>query len=178
MGYIKKVCLLGDPAVGKTSLIQRYVYDLFDEKYLSTIGTKPSVKNLVHGDNEVILTIWDIAGQETFQNVHNSYFNGAAGAILVCDITRPETIGSLTHWSHRFHSATKDSPVVLVSNKWDMLEDGPDSPEDTPGPGSLKIEQDILSFSKIEGCEYIRASAKEKLNIEAIFTTLVKQIMK
>ena len=170
MGYIKKICLLGDPAVGKTSLVQRYVYDRFDEKYLSTIGTKPSVKNMTYKDLEVALTIWDIAGQETFQNVHNSYFNGASGAILVCDITRPETVDSLTHWSHRFHQSAPDGHIILVSNKWDLVD------REEEGE-TLNKEKDILEFSKFERCAYIKASAKDNMNIEDIFTALVEKIM-
>ena len=170
MGYIKKVCLLGDPAVGKTSLVQRYAYDRFDDKYLSTIGTKPSVKNVTYKDDEVPLTIWDIAGQETFQNVHNSYFNGASGAILVCDICRPETIESLTHWSHRFHRSAHEAPIILVSNKWDLVEEEEEKV-------SLNLEKDILSFLKQEECVYIRSSAKDNMNIEDIFRNLVEKIM-
>jgi small GTP-binding protein len=170
MGYIKKVCLLGDPAVGKTSLVQRYVYDRFDDKYLSTIGTKPSVKNLTHKDEEVTLTIWDIAGQETFQNVHNSYFNGASGAILVCDISRSETIESLTHWTHWFHQSANEAPIILVSNKWDLVESEEEGVK-------LNMEKDILSFLKLDDCVYMRASAKENMNIEEIFKTLVEKIM-
>jgi small GTP-binding protein len=168
MGFIKKVCLLGDPAVGKTSLVQRYVYDKFDEKYLSTIGTKPSVKVLEHKGTEVTLTIWDIAGQETFQNVHSSYFKGAAGAVMVCDIMRPETVKNLTHWSHRFHEAVPDSPIVLVSNKWDLIEEGSEM---------IGIEKEITSFAQMEDCVYIRSSAKDGTNVDEMFQTLTDMIL-
>lgn len=159
---------MGDPAVGKTSLVQRYVYDKFDERYLSTIGTKPSVKVIDHNGTEVTLTIWDIAGQETFQNMHSSYFKGAAGAILVCDILRPGTVESLAHWSHRFHQTSPNGQMVLVSNKWDIVENE---------ASVLSTEKEVITFSKENGCVYLKASAKENRNVEEIFVTLVGKIM-
>jgi len=159
MGFIKKVCLLGDPAVGKTSLINRYVHNRFDDKYLATIGTKPSVKAMDLDGLKMDLTIWDIAGQENFQNVHNSYFRGAQGAIVVCDITRRETIENLPHWVGRFLAASPGKPIIIVSNKWDLVDGGTDT----------KAEQMILEFSQHGGIEQMRSSAKDGSNVEAMF---------
>jgi len=100
----KKICLLGDPAVGKTSLIHRYVYDVFDDKYLSTIGAKiTKKKNVVEIPGarfnvEITLLVWDIAGQMKFGNVHQSYYKGAEGALVVADITRSETFEHIVNW--------------------------------------------------------------------------------
>ena len=95
----KKVCLLGSFAVGKTSLVERFVHNRFDEKYLTTIGVKISQKALPpiesKRDRQMIqhtFLIWDIAGLEKFDSVEMSYFRGAAGALVVADLTRPETI--------------------------------------------------------------------------------------
>ena len=91
----KKVCLLGDFAVGKTSLVRRFVLNIFEDRYLSTIGVKVSRKTVVTpgpGDLiELTLMLWDLAGSEEFDQVRASYLRGASGAVLVCDLTRPET---------------------------------------------------------------------------------------
>ena len=92
----KKICLLGDFAVGKTSLVQRFVYALFDDKYISTIGVKVSRKTVVlPREDEVVeltLMLWDLAGSEEFGRVRASYLRGAVGAVLVCDVTRPHDL--------------------------------------------------------------------------------------
>ena len=94
----KKICLLGSFAVGKTSLIERFVYNRYDEKYLTTIGVKISQKVLAPIDDpqggrmiQHTFLIWDIAGLEKFDKVVKNYFRGAAGALAVADLTRPES---------------------------------------------------------------------------------------
>ncbi len=83
-----KICLLGDYAVGKTSLVRRFVYNMFEDKYLSTIGVKVSRKVVAvpRGDDvvELVLMLWDLAGSEEFDSVRASYLRGAAGALVVC----------------------------------------------------------------------------------------------
>lgn len=167
MGFIKKVCLLGEPAVGKTSLIARYVHDRFDERYLATIGTKPSVRTVDVGGRSVDLTIWDIAGQEDFQNVHASYFRGAQGAILVCDVTRPKTAEALPHWERRFCAVAPKATIVLVSNKWDLV-----SGEDPPRAEALMSE-----FAKARGIRQYRACAKDGSNVGPIFEGLARSMV-
>ena len=94
----KKIVVIGDAAVGKTSLIKRYVKDEFDDRYLNTIGAKVMKKSV--GVNkpdtgEIVdlkMILWDIAGQESFDTVKKAYYRGASGAIVVCDNTRRETM--------------------------------------------------------------------------------------
>ena len=96
----KKICLLGDFSVGKTSLINRFVYDRFDERYLSTIGVKVTRKELAPRQGRPAhLLIWDMAGSEDFSGVRNNYLQGASGALLVCDLTRANTLDSLTNYT-------------------------------------------------------------------------------
>ena len=106
---IKKICLIGSGEVGKTSLIKRYILDIFDDKYLRTLGTKVSKKELIldypQKDRKLNLTllIWDIMGQATFRSLlQDSYFFGAAGALAVCDSTRAQTLDSLEEWVASF----------------------------------------------------------------------------
>ena len=100
----KKIVVLGDPAVGKTSLIRRFVINAFDDKYLTTIGAKIVKKEVqlrsggAKPDIDVTLMIWDVAGQKTLGNVKQAYYRGSEGAIIVCDITRRETLLSTIDW--------------------------------------------------------------------------------
>src|SRR5512137_2984989 len=98
-----KICLLGDYAVGKTSLVRRFVYNLFEDKYLSTIGVKVSRKVVAvpRGDEvvELVVMLWDLAGSEEFDSVRASYLRGASGALLVCDITQRSTLASLPDYA-------------------------------------------------------------------------------
>ncbi|MBN1937012.1 MAG: GTP-binding protein [Anaerolineae bacterium] len=126
-----KICLIGDFAAGKTSLIRRFVYAIFDDKYLSTIGVKvsrktiPLVRQHASGGEDVVemtMMLWDLAGSEEFDRVRSSYLRGAAGAILVCDLTRPETLDSLPGYANDLWSASPGARLVLAANKCDLTE--------------------------------------------------------
>ncbi|MCP5099231.1 MAG: GTP-binding protein, partial [Chloroflexi bacterium] len=91
----KKICLLGDFAVGKTSLIRQYVEGKFDDRYLSTIGVKISRKTLKRDAMTLNLLIWDLAGGDNQNQIQATYLRGAVGALMVCDLTRTETIDAI-----------------------------------------------------------------------------------
>jgi len=95
----EKVVLLGDAAVGKTSLIRRFVHASFDERYISTLGTNISKKTVTvegpRGPLEIVQTIWDVVGQADFQSVQRFALKGSRGLVLVCDSTRYETFDEL-----------------------------------------------------------------------------------
>jgi small GTP-binding protein len=124
--YQKKICLLGDPAVGKTSLIRRFVEDTFEENYVSTIGTNVLSKlvNLYFPETgettKIKLLIWDIAGQKSISDIHASYFHGAEGALIVCDITRKETLEHLPDWIYQYRKISDNSAFVVLANKSDL----------------------------------------------------------
>ena len=122
----KKVCLLGDFAVGKTSLLRRFVYNLFSDKYISTIGVKVSRKTVTipRTDDVIELTmmLWDLGGSEEFNQVRTSYLRGAAGAILVCDLTRPETLDSVWVYADEMFSVSADAQLILAANKRDLAD--------------------------------------------------------
>jgi len=122
----KKVCLLGDFAVGKTSLVRRFVYNLFNDKYLSTIGVKVSRKAVAiprqDGVVELNMILWDLAGSEEFEQLRDSYLRGAAGAVLVCDLTRPETLESLHSYAEDLLRVSPGARLVLAANKHDLTD--------------------------------------------------------
>ena len=165
---IKKICLLGDPAVGKTSLIRRFVFDMFDDKYITTIGTKVT-KKTVEVDREVptgnmhvkiTLLIWDILGQREYQRLHPVYYQGAEGALIVCDSTRKETIGNLATWVTSFKNVVGNVPVVFLINKSDLVD-----PE--------KFDRsEIDNLSRLHHAPYLPTSAKNGLNVERAFITV------
>src|SRR6266536_64204 len=108
-----KVCLVGEAAVGKTSLIRRFVLDNFDDKYIQTLGTKVSKKELTSavpdssGELKIDMTIWDIMGQKGFRELlKEAYFYGARGILAVCDVTRRKTLDDLDDWIEGVYSVT------------------------------------------------------------------------
>ncbi len=121
----KKICLLGDFAVGKTSLVRRFVYDRFDDKYISTIGVKVSRKTVaVPRDDEIVeltMMLWDLAGSEEFSRVRASYLRGLSGAILVCDLTRSKTLEDLIIYVRDLQDINPTAKIIIAANKGDLL---------------------------------------------------------
>jgi small GTP-binding protein len=122
----KKMILLGDGAVGKTSLIRRFVVDKFDDKYILTIGSKIMAKAIqIESDNEVFylkLQIWDILGQKGYSKLHESSFKGADGVMMVADITRKETLESIrSYWLAEVRNIVGNVPFIILANKSDLI---------------------------------------------------------
>lgn len=161
--YILKLCLLGDGAVGKTSLVRRFVFDVFDDKYLMSFGTKVSKKTIAMADASVDLMIWDILGQRTYASLHAAYYKGAVGALAVCDFTRPETLKSLKSWIGSFRSVVGEMPVLILGNKADL-----DKAYSLP---------ELKSYGESVGCEVLETSAKTGLNVENAFLRIGERVM-
>jgi small GTP-binding protein len=119
-----KVCLLGDYAVGKTSLVRRFVYNMFEDRYLSTIGVKVSRKvvALARGDEivELTLMLWDLAGSEEFDAVRASYLRGAMAGLIVCDLTQPASLATATQYADQIRAVNPKASLALVANKLDL----------------------------------------------------------
>jgi small GTP-binding protein len=157
-----KVCFIGDAGVGKTSLIKRYVLDVFDDRYIATIGTKVTKKIVdVDGQVKVMMLVWDIMGQKGFRELlREAYFFGAHGAIAVCDLTNKETLEELRYWIKALTDVAGDVPIVFAGNKVDLEND------------RVIKEQDLQELaSKYKGKAYL-TSAKTGQNVEAAFKTL------
>lgn len=124
--YSKKVCLLGDFAVGKTSLARRFAYNLFEERYISTIGVRVSRKTLAvpveRNVVELTMILWDLAGSEEFNEISLSYLRGVAGAVLVYDLTRANTFAQLYNYVLNLYKVNPKAKLVVAGNKVDLVE--------------------------------------------------------
>ncbi|UCG69526.1 MAG: GTP-binding protein [Thermoplasmata archaeon] len=128
MAVKKKIVLLGDSAVGKTSLIRRFVFDQFEDSYTSTIGSKVTMKEFTlkrtNENVDVKFMIWDIIGREGYHALHSRTFVGVEGAILVADITRKETIENLErYWIPLLFKIVENVPLVFACNKSDLKDE-------------------------------------------------------
>jgi small GTP-binding protein len=124
-----KVCLVGDPAVGKTALARRFVLDEFSDRYLTTIGTKVTKKEVrverpaQDAVIELSMSVWDIMGQEGFRELlRDAYFIGAHGVLAVADLTRRETLDNLPAWIDAVDRTVGVVPVVVALNKADLAD--------------------------------------------------------
>ncbi len=117
---IRKVCLLGDGGVGKTSLIGRYVLNTYSEEYVRSIGTRVSKKVIEYKDTQLTLMIWDVLGQKSQKSLHAAYYRGANGVLLVCDNAREDTLLHLPVWKRDLEEVTGPIPSVTIINKSDL----------------------------------------------------------
>ena len=160
--YIKKVALIGDSAVGKTSLIRRFVIDVFDDKYIATIGAKVSKRDVEYTlpDKTIYLTLmmWDILGQHDYKKMRVQGLTGAHGVILVTDLTRPETIKTAEQfWLPEIKEILGGAVLVLVGNKMDAAGNS------SEGANSLK------ALGAKTNSPVILSSAKTGENVESVF---------
>ena len=171
ISYSKKILLLGDPSVGKTSLIKKFVYDKFDDNYISTLGTKVTHKQVFIDDPEkevkyqINFLIWDMMGQKEYRLFHSVAYQGAMGAIIVSDITRHETLDNIPDWISSLFKVTGDIPLVLIGNKNDLLSKKQFEFLD------LKVSGDLFNAS------VFLTSAKTGLNVEKAFLALGEGII-
>jgi small GTP-binding protein len=159
----KKVCLLGDFSVGKTSLVRRFVEGRFDDKYLSTIGVRISRKTLPSADGLLHLLLWDLAGAQEF-NTQSSYLVGVAAALIVCDLTRAETLGSCAKYVHQVRALNVAAPLVLVGNKADLTAE------------RAIMEEDLRACGETQGGDYVLTSAKTGTGVELAFDLLARKL--
>ncbi|MCI0487345.1 MAG: GTP-binding protein [Blastocatellia bacterium] len=167
----KKVCMVGSSAVGKTSLVSRFVESIFSDKYLTTVGVKIDKKivRLQYPDREegeeVMLMLWDLAGEDEFLQLRMSYLRGTAGYLLVADGTRRVTIEKAFDLKKRVEGELGRIPFVLALNKHDLEDEWDVS------------ETEVEGFSQI-GWPVVKTSAKTGEGVEELFSNLVGRMMR
>lgn len=159
-----KICMLGAFAVGKTSLVRRYVDSIFDDKYQTTIGVKISKHALTVDNEQMQLLLWDIEGKDTFTDVNTSYLRGAAGVVLVADGTRPQSIDDLIEIHSTIHEHILNIPVVIMLNKKDLID-------------NWQVNTTKLEIIKDAGWVLFETSAKTGEGVEESFYKLAEDIL-
>lgn len=159
-----KVSLLGEGMVGKTSLKNRVITGKFTDLYLTTLGVDFGIHNLKIEGREIQLAIWDIAGQKNFSTIRNGYFEGSNGAIVVFDVTRPETLTKIKdNWIVPFFKKVEDQlPLLILANKIDLEKERNISKDQIKN--YLKVVKAELELPE-ESLPYIETSVKDGTNV-------------
>ena len=166
--YRFKIVVVGDYAVGKTTLIINFTEKTFRGMYVPTVGVQFTKKTAKLNGNDVELTIWDIAGQEKFAKVRKTFYENAAGFIIVYDLTRKSTLENIKNWYTDVVENTGEIPCVLIGNKND-LKDKREVNEDSVNEIIKKSDMEVeLSFE---------TSAKTGIKVENGFFSLISLLI-
>jgi hypothetical protein len=160
----KKICMLGPFAVGKTSLVARFVSSMFSDKYQTTIGVKIDKKSLQIGGTVVNLLLWDMSGQDEFHKLRPSYLRGASGYLLVVDGTRRATLEQVFALQQSITTTLGKVPFVLVLNKADLVDE-------------WELDQEAMAAVTAKNWMVITSSAKTGQGVEEAFLMLTKSML-
>lgn len=160
----RKICMLGAFSVGKSSLVRRYVDNLFSDVYTTTIGVRIDKKVVQLSDQAMSLVLWDIHGEDSYQSVLTAYFRGMAGYLLVIDPTRPYSVDTAAALKSLIDTELGPKPFVLVMNKCDLKEEWQITTKDLPS----WTEEAVLIQE---------ASAKNDVDVNAVFQALAESLI-
>ncbi len=163
MSIHRKICLIGEFGVGKTSLVARYVRSIFSDKYHTTVGVKIDKKAVLVGDEEVTLVLWDLAGESAVSALKVSLVKGSAGFILVADGTRRDTLLATPRLRKEVAGILGEVPFILAINKVDL-------------PDWTVTSADIEEF-RASGWDVRLTSAKDGEGVEDIFADLASRLL-
>ena len=166
--YVFKITIIGEPAVGKTSLVKKFVTEKFSEEYKSTMGANIYLKNVDIAGNRIKLTLWDLAGQDKWSQMQDVYFQGSQGCLLVYDVTRRVTLSKIeTRWLPELEKYVKEPEfqTILVANKMDLENK------------EVTHEDGIELQKRVKAKEFIETSAKTGEKVDEAFTNLAKLLI-
>jgi small GTP-binding protein len=160
----KKICMLGSFAVGKTSLIRRFVESIYSDAYHTTVGVKVDKKVIRHNNSDITLVLWDLYGEDEFQEMRWSYLRGTAGYLLVADGTRRNTLEKAFQLQQRVREELGEIPFIFVINKADLVED-------------WELDPAMESQLTARNWTILRSSAKTGENVEEAFSQLTRKML-
>lgn len=160
----KKICMLGGFAVGKTSLVSRYVRSVFSDKYLTTVGVKVDKKTLTVDGRDLTMMLWDVFGQDDYQAVQPSHLRGMSGYLLVVDGTRRATMQTARDLHQKALGTVGPLPFLLLLNKSDLA-------------AEWDVDEQALFQLAEEGWRILKTSARTGAGVEVAFETLAREML-
>ncbi|MBD3353541.1 MAG: GTP-binding protein [Candidatus Lokiarchaeota archaeon] len=160
-----KICLLGDGAVGKTSLVYRFIENRFSTDFKSTLGVNLLKRKVQVDDNTVSVQIWDLGGQEAYKKLRKLYLEGSQGGLVVFDKTNQNSFDNLDDWVDSFKQSQEDAPMILIGNKIDLKD-------------QIKVaEKDAKEYAEAHNMSYISTSAKTGEKVDEAFKALIREVI-
>ncbi len=156
--------MLGSFAVGKTSLVRRYVESIYNEVYQTTVGVKVDKKVLQVDSTEVTLVLWDLYGEDEFQKMRWSYLRGSAGYLLVADGTRRATLEKALALEQKVREEAGNIPFIFIVNKCDLVQE-------------WELDPSLEAQFAAKNWKVLRASAKTGENVEEAFVQLTRKML-
>ena len=169
MSDAKKLVILGEGRVGKTSILTRYFNKKFNEGEKSTVNPSFYEKKQSYNGKNYDLKFWDTAGQEQFNAINNMYYQNAVGALLVYDVTIPETFEKVKSWVNTLQEVVgKDIVFVIAGNKFDLSK-----------KADLEANKaQVDSYCQQEKCQHFYTSAKTGFNLDETFNSLITSVLR
>jgi len=159
----KKICMVGGSAVGKTSLVSRFVKGIFSERYLTSIGVSIDKKTVDVNGTPMELILWDLNGEDRFQHVSMSYLRGAAGFLLVVDGTNRASMETAVQLRSRVFESIGTVPFILLINKYDLTDE-------------WEMKEDDYIFFRDQGWNVLETSAKSGMGVEHAFVSIASML--